>query len=81
MLMTSSATRNWMSSSSARAIRSRWSCPPLSWCGYLCRTWAGSSETASSEASSLLSHSCRLTPEKYASLIILKTRSALKIGL
>ena len=42
-----------MSSSSARAISSRCSCPPLSWCGYLPSTSAGSSPTASRDACEL----------------------------
>ena len=41
MLITSSATRKRMSSNRARAISSRCSWPPLSWWGYLCRTWPG----------------------------------------
>ena len=54
MLITSSATRIRMSSSSARAISRRWSCPPLSWCGYLPSTSAGSRPTDSSDSPTLL---------------------------
>ena len=57
MLMISSATRNSISSSSARATIRRWSCPPLSWCGYLPSTSDGSSDTASSELRSVRFHS------------------------
>ncbi len=41
MLMISSATRNSVSRSRARAMSRRWSWPPLSWCGYLWSTWPG----------------------------------------
>jgi hypothetical protein len=81
MLMISSATSILMSSSSARAISNRWSWPPLSWWGYLPRTWSGSSRTASSDAPILWRHSVAPTPGKYASLIMARTRSALKMGL
>ncbi len=45
MLMISSATSSLMSNNNARAMSSRWSCPPLNWCGYLSSTFPGSSRT------------------------------------
>ena len=57
MLITSSATRKRISSSSARAISSRWSWPPLSWCGYLPSTSAGLRPTDSIDAATLSLHS------------------------
>ena len=54
--MISSATSRRMSSSSARAISMRCSCPPDSWCGYLPSTSPGLRFTASSDASSFSCH-------------------------
>ena len=81
MLMISSATRYLMSRSSALAISRRCSCPPLSWCGYLFRTAAGSRLTASSDDWSLLRQAAPFSSRRYALRIMLKTRSTLKIGL
>ena len=81
MLMISSATSSRMSSISARAMSMRCSCPPLSWCGYFPRTSPGLRLTASSDLSSFACHSAALSPEKYSLRSIVKTRSALKIGL
>ena len=81
MLMISSATRSRMSSSRARAMSIRWSWPPLSWCGYLPRTSPGLRLTASSDASSFRRQSASESSEKYSLRSIVKTRSALKIGL
>ena len=64
MLMISSATSRRMSSSSARAISIRCSCPPLSWCGYLFSTSLGLRLTASSDRSSFACHSEAVDPEK-----------------
>ena len=62
MLMISSATSRRMSSSSARAISMRWSCPPLSWCGYLSSTSPGLRLTASSDPPSFACHSEAVEP-------------------
>ena len=70
-----------MSSSSARAMSIRCSCPPLSWCGYLSRTSPGFRLTASSDFSSLSFHAEEVSPGKYSLRSIVKTRDALKIGL
>ena len=81
MLMISSATSSFRLSMSARAISSRCSWPPLSWCGYLPSTAAGSSPTASSDARSRACHSSSPSSGRNGRRMSSKTRSALNTGL